>query len=213
MCVSYKPVPHTFAPPLALPVLPPVLPLTPPMNRASSSSCLRGSRDCSSSIPNTHTQWHLANTQTWDLHLFTKCVLHHVYSCSIQAQRANRQTFQGWVHKHQKQPPPLALACFANQLLQMVICKNWQWAGFSPSVLTVILVCLSLSLPHCLCLSFSLTLSISSSVSLYISLDLHMLSAFLHLGSISAESTFWHEVVPWLLYVCVSAGETGDTRV
>lgn len=40
----------TLVPPLVLPVLPPVLPLTPPMKRASSSSCLRGSRLCSSSM-------------------------------------------------------------------------------------------------------------------------------------------------------------------
>lgn len=40
----------TLVPPLVLPVLPPVLPLTPPIKRASSSSCLRGSRLCSSSM-------------------------------------------------------------------------------------------------------------------------------------------------------------------
>lgn len=40
----------TLVPPLVLPVLPPVLPPTPPMKRASSSSCLRGSRLCSSSM-------------------------------------------------------------------------------------------------------------------------------------------------------------------
>lgn len=46
----------TLVPPLVLPVLPPVLPLTPPMKRASSNSCLRGSRLCSSSmIPETRT--------------------------------------------------------------------------------------------------------------------------------------------------------------
>lgn len=40
----------TLVPPLVLPVLPPVLPLTPPIKRASSSSCLRGSRLFSSSM-------------------------------------------------------------------------------------------------------------------------------------------------------------------
>ena len=40
----------TLVPPLVLPVLPPVLPPTPPMKRASSSSCLLGSRLCSSSM-------------------------------------------------------------------------------------------------------------------------------------------------------------------
>ncbi|TNN54018.1 hypothetical protein EYF80_035786 [Liparis tanakae] len=37
-------------PPLVLPVLPPVLPLTAPVNLASSNSCLLGSRLCSSSM-------------------------------------------------------------------------------------------------------------------------------------------------------------------
>lgn len=48
----------TLGPPLALPVLPPVFPLTAPMKRASKSSCRRGSRECSSSIP-TNTDKHV----------------------------------------------------------------------------------------------------------------------------------------------------------
>lgn len=40
----------TLAPPLVLPVLPTVLPVTAPVNLASSSSCLLGSRLCSSSM-------------------------------------------------------------------------------------------------------------------------------------------------------------------
>lgn len=40
----------TLAPPLVLPVLPAVLLVTAPVNLASSSSCLRGSRLCSSSM-------------------------------------------------------------------------------------------------------------------------------------------------------------------
>lgn len=63
MCV-FACVCITLGPPLALPVLPPVFPLTAPMKRASKSSCRRGSRECSSSIP-TNTDKHVTlNTFT-----------------------------------------------------------------------------------------------------------------------------------------------------
>lgn len=55
----------TLAPPLVLPVLPPVLPLTAPVNLASNSSCLLGSRLCSSSIgPETRTSFVNVSLQT-----------------------------------------------------------------------------------------------------------------------------------------------------
>lgn len=62
----------TLAPPLVLPWLPPVFPLTAPMKRASKSSCRLGSRECSSSIPAPHTQTHF-NLNTYHTRLQQGC--------------------------------------------------------------------------------------------------------------------------------------------